>query len=161
MVAAAPAVEAVAARGAAGAASRGAAKKAPAKKAPAKKAPAKKAAAKKAVTGAPASGSGELGAQLLTPPEPPKPPTPEQTAQQADGLLTGTADSLKTLGKDAADKVTLTPPRRLTAGDASGFAAGLVLYCLFINYLKYGPKGVRGWISAKFINKPLTGVTPK
>lgn len=86
----------------------------------------------------------------------PKPVDPQQAApQQANDLLGNLPGQLGSLGKDAADKVTLTPPKKLSAGDASGFAFGLIAYALFINYIRYGPAGVRGWIAAKFINKPL------
>lgn len=152
MVAAAPAAEAVAGRAAAG--------KAASRAAGAKKAPAK-ATGRKSSGSKPAGGGGEQE-NLLSPPSAGTvadriPGVPKMS----DDLLTNTGKQLGELGRDAANKVTLTPPKRLNAGDASGFALGLVLYCLFINYMKYGPPGVRGWISAKFVNKPLTGVQPK
>lgn len=107
---------------------------------------AKKTAAGKAATGGRPSGSAPA----------PVPVDPQQAApQQAADLLGNLPGQLRTLGSDAANKVTLTPPRKLSAGDASGFAFGLIAYALFINYIRYGPAGVRGWIAAKFINKPL------
>lgn len=131
-VAAVPAVaEATAGRAVAGqAAKKTAAKKAPAKPKAARRPPAPKA--------------------------PPAPPDPlVEAPKQADALLSDLPGQIKTLGSDAANKVTLTPPKKLSAGDASGFAFGLIAYALFINYIRYGPAGVRGWIAAKFINKPL------
>lgn len=49
---------------------------------------------------------------------------------------------------------TLTPPRRLSSGDLGGFAAGLLLYTLALNYMRYGSEGVSGWLRAKFLNQP-------
>lgn len=51
-------------------------------------------------------------------------------------------------------KLTLSPPRRPNPGDLGGFMAGLVLYALAINYLRFGPDGVKGWLGAKFLNRP-------
>jgi hypothetical protein len=48
---------------------------------------------------------------------------------------------------------TLRFPRQMS--DAGGFAAGLFLYILVINYLRYGPDGVTGWFKAKFLNQPI------
>lgn len=56
----------------------------------------------------------------------------------------------------AGRSLTLKPPSRLTAADASGFAFGLIAYAIALSGIKYGPAGVRGWISAKFVNKPMT-----
>ncbi len=52
---------------------------------------------------------------------------------------------------------TLTP----AVSDGTGFALGMVLYALGLNYLRYGPAGVKGWLSAKFFNKPDTTLTSK
>lgn len=54
---------------------------------------------------------------------------------------------------------TLTPPSR--GRDAGGFAFGLLLYIGVITYLRYGPAGWTGWLSAKFLNKPLQGLPSK
>lgn len=48
---------------------------------------------------------------------------------------------------------TLKLPRRMN--DAGGFAAGLFLYIVFMDYLRYGPAGVTGWFKAKFFNIPM------
>ncbi len=55
---------------------------------------------------------------------------------------------------------TLTPPKRLQSGDLGGFMAGLLLYTLALNYLRYGPEGVTGWLGAKFLNKPAAIAPP-
>lgn len=51
---------------------------------------------------------------------------------------------------------TLSLPKRPDAGDVAGFGFGLVLYVLALNYLRYGPAGVKGWLSAKFLNQPAS-----
>lgn len=137
---AAPVAEAAAGRAAAGTA---------AKKAGTRKAAAKKAAKKPAAAG-PAGGP---------------PPPPEQAAGNGasgnvlDSLKPPGTDQAKQLGSSAVDALksaTLTPPKSLNARDASGFAFGLVLYAVALASIKYGPAGARGWIAAKFLNKPMT-----
>lgn len=49
---------------------------------------------------------------------------------------------------------TLRPPRRPSIADGSGFALGMVLYALGLNYLRHGRAGVKGWLRAKFLNQP-------
>ena len=51
-------------------------------------------------------------------------------------------------------RMTLTPPKRLGSGDLGGFLAGLLAYALVLNYLRGGPEGVKGWVGAKFLNRP-------
>lgn len=53
-----------------------------------------------------------------------------------------------------AGRISLSPPKRLTAKDGSGFLFGLLLYVLALNYVRHGPEGVKGWLGAKFLNKP-------
>lgn len=50
---------------------------------------------------------------------------------------------------------TLHAPAR--ARDAGGLLVGLLLYTATITYIRYGVAGWRGWLSAKFLNKPLQG----
>lgn len=38
--------------------------------------------------------------------------------------------------------------------DGAGFLLGVVLYALALNYVQGGPGQARGWLSAKFLNKP-------
>lgn len=51
----------------------------------------------------------------------------------------------------------LRPPRTLSTRDSAGFALGMVLYALTVSYIRYGKAGPRGWMAAKFLNKPLQG----
>jgi hypothetical protein len=41
--------------------------------------------------------------------------------------------------------------------DAAGFVLGLIGYALFINWVQGGLPQAKGWIAAKFINKPYGG----
>jgi hypothetical protein len=52
---------------------------------------------------------------------------------------------------------TLRPPRGLTSKDAGGFALGLLVQALAVSYIRYGAAGPKGWLSAKFLNKPIQG----
>jgi hypothetical protein len=47
-----------------------------------------------------------------------------------------------------------TPPSRMR--DAGGLLTGMLLYTAVVTYLRYGPAGWKGWLSAKFLNKPMT-----
>lgn len=83
------------------------------------------------------------------------PPPPEQAADQ---LLSGITPGVKKVSDvtgDAARSLTLTPPKRLSVGDSSGFLFGLVIYALALNGIKHGPPGIKGWLAAKFLNKPM------
>lgn len=50
---------------------------------------------------------------------------------------------------------TLKLPSRPSGGDLGAFLLGFGMYALFLNFLHYGPVGVKGWLMAKFINSPL------
>lgn len=52
------------------------------------------------------------------------------------------------------NNITLTPPKKLGAGDLGGFLAGLLVYTVALNYIRSGPDGVTSWIKAKFLNQP-------
>jgi len=58
-------------------------------------------------------------------------------------------------------QVTLTPPKSFSGGDLGGFLAGLVLYTLGLNFLRYGVDGPKGWIRAKFLNEPYVEASTK
>jgi hypothetical protein len=147
MIAAVPAVEAAAGRVAAGAAAKKAGGSA------AKKAGKKAAGAGAGRTPKPAA-SGPAGG-----------PTPPPAApEMANDLLGNFQPPAKNAGasvKDAFKSATLTPPRRLNAHDATGFAFGMVLYALALSAIRYGfPDGPKGWLSAKFINKVILSESP-
>jgi hypothetical protein len=40
--------------------------------------------------------------------------------------------------------------------DGAGFVLGLILYALVLNYVQGGPSQARGWIAAKFLNRPFS-----
>lgn len=127
-----------------------------------------KAAASKATTSkaaaAKAGGRARAGAKGSAAVPAGGPPPASQTPQMANEILSKAAPAklAKAGGQvagelgDAARSLTLTPPSRLSAKDASGFAFGLIAYAIVLAGIKYGPAGVRGWISAKFVNKPMT-----
>lgn len=53
---------------------------------------------------------------------------------------------------------TLQPPRSPVGGkDWAGFTLGLVLHALVVSYIRYGKEGPKGWLKAKFLNKPIQG----
>lgn len=138
MIAAAPVAEAAAGRVAAGTAAKKAGGKATKKAAGtgAGRTP-------KPVPAGPAGG----------PPAPPKPVPADQAANDLLGEIPKAGRSVSQAVKSA----TLTPPRRLSGKDASGFMFGLVLYALALSAIKYGTAGPKGWLSAKFLNKVTLG----
>lgn len=86
------------------------------------------------------------------------PPAP-QAADQLLNRLRPAPAQIGNVGRSAgaaARSLTLRPPRRLSANDASGFAFGLIVYAIALAGIKHGPAGVRGWIAAKFINQPMS-----
>lgn len=51
----------------------------------------------------------------------------------------------------------LIPPRSVNARDWGGFAFGLILHALVVSYIRYGKEGPKGWLRAKFLNRPIQG----
>lgn len=47
--------------------------------------------------------------------------------------------------------------RPAVVDEGAGFVLGLVAYALLLNYLRGGIPAVRGWLAAKFINRPYHG----
>jgi len=39
-------------------------------------------------------------------------------------------------------------------GTMAGFLFGFGAYCVALNFIRYGPKGAVGWLTAKFVNEP-------
>lgn len=44
-------------------------------------------------------------------------------------------------------------------GTMAGFLFGFGAYCVALNFLRYGPKGAVGWLTAKFVNEPYNPTT--
>jgi hypothetical protein len=49
------------------------------------------------------------------------------------------------------------PPKLDAVHDGAGFLLGLFLYAMALNYIRGGAPATRGWLGAKFLNKPYTG----
>jgi hypothetical protein len=49
-----------------------------------------------------------------------------------------------------------SPARPPSVRDAGGLLSGMLLYTVVIIYIRYGPAGWKGWLSAKFLNKPMS-----
>jgi hypothetical protein len=95
-----------------------------------------------------------------TPTAPKKPQSPAGTGDEPPGPGGPTGPTLAsslTSALPSPSSLTLTPPRRLNGGDLAGFLGGMVLFTLGINFLAYGPSGVKGWFSAKFLNRVTVG----
>lgn len=76
----------------------------------------------------------------------------QQPAQE--GSPAPSSPARPSLGMPDLSGITLTPPKKLSGGDVGGFLAGLLIYTLALNYLRYGPGGPTAWMSAKFLNQP-------
>lgn len=50
-------------------------------------------------------------------------------------------------------------PRQAKAHAVASSLLGLCAYAMFINGIRYGPSGVTGWLKAKFLNKPMQGLS--
>jgi hypothetical protein len=81
-----------------------------------------------------------------------------QGGDQGDDLRGAFRDASGSLSRGSWSP-TLSPPRR--ARDVGGLAFGLLLYTAAITYIRYGPAGWKGWLSAKFLNKPIQGLPGK
>ena len=88
-----------------------------------------------------------------TPPTPARPPNPAAGGTPPAAPAAPTAPKLDLPTPDLSN-LTLTPPKNLNGGDVAGFLFGLGLYALALNFLRYGPAGVTGWLGAKFLNRP-------
>jgi hypothetical protein len=87
----------------------------------------------------------------------------EQGNGGADGQAAGTSSvrqawqDLNSSGPGWSSFKPTSPARVPTrAADAGGFLGGLALYAVVVIYIRYGPEGWLGWLSAKFLNKPIT-----
>lgn len=100
-----------------------------------------------------------------------EPGPPVDTGAEAGGATAKSAPASAPKGKGKASKAwggavgtvkampapTLTPPKSVSGKDLGGFALGLVLHALVVSYIRYGKAGPKGWLSAKFLNKPIQG----
>lgn len=81
--------------------------------------------------------------------------TGEHPARSATGG--GSSPTSRRRSRSPIGAPTLRAPSKLSTADGSGFALGLILYALGLNAIRYGWPGVTGWLSAKFVNKPMGG----
>jgi hypothetical protein len=72
--------------------------------------------------------------------------TPRRSARSRAGASLRAVD-------DAVPNVSVPSPS-LDVDDGGGFLFGCLLYTLVLNYLRFGPDGVKSWLKAKLINKP-------
>lgn len=47
--------------------------------------------------------------------------------------------------------------KKLHVSDPAGAMAGILVYALVINGIRYGTAGITGWFKAKFLNQPMQG----
>lgn len=82
-----------------------------------------------------------------------KPSAPARSGRSGSGSSKGRSSSGSGLIRP-----TLQPPRSAVGGkDWAGFTLGLVIYALVVSYIRYGSDGPKGWLKAKFLNKPIQG----
>jgi hypothetical protein len=105
----------------------------------------------------------EGAAEGVTSPARPRPATKKSSGGRGRSGSRPRRTVGRRLGSGAANylsrgswRPTLRPPTR--ARDAGGLLAGMLLYTGVVTYLRYGPAGWKGWLSAKFLNKPMPGV---
>lgn len=56
-----------------------------------------------------------------------------------------------------APRVPSTSSTSSTGGNGAGVLLGMLGYAVLVNFLHGGPAQVRGWMAAKFLNKPYQG----
>lgn len=98
--------------------------------------------------------AGKVGA--AKPPATSATPSPAQAPASSSSNRRSSSTRTSSSWSKALSKVKPVLPRKPDAGDLAGFCAGLVGYAIGLSYIRYGTDGPKGWISAKFINKPLT-----
>jgi hypothetical protein len=90
---------------------------------------------------------------------PPKTAAPEQrggaTAGGGKRANPAPPPPAKSIADQLPDLNIPRPTLRPSRGDGTGFALGIVLYALGLNYLRYGWPGVTGWVAAKFTNRTM------
>jgi hypothetical protein len=87
----------------------------------------------------------------------------EEERARASGATSGAARPAARRGGGGATSGAARPAARRGGGglvdDGAGFILGLVAYALLVNYLRGGVPAVRGWLAAKFINRPYMGAS--
>lgn len=79
------------------------------------------------------------------------------TAASARSGTGGKGRGTRSAGVGSLPTPTLRAPRSASARDAGGFALGLLIHALVVSYIRYGKAGPKGWMAAKFLNKPIQG----
>lgn len=80
-----------------------------------------------------------------------------KAAAAAGSTRSGSRSGSSGKGGESFPKPTLKPPRTVNVHDSAGFAFGLIVYALVVSYIRYGSAGPKGWLAAKFLNKPIQG----
>jgi hypothetical protein len=75
-------------------------------------------------------------------------------AAARDKAIDERADRIAASTTSAARRVA-SPGGPQVADTGAGVILGAVLWALVLNWLRYGAAGARGWLSAKFLNKPM------
>ncbi|MHB8431025.1 MAG: hypothetical protein ACYDDZ_10950 [Acidimicrobiales bacterium] len=92
----------------------------------------------------------------------------KQAAEAKEARRTGrrqaVSSAASTASRGGAAAKSLLTGKSMPAGKGgtiAGAALGIVATAIAVNMLAYGPAGITDWLSAKFINKPRTGVKGK
>jgi hypothetical protein len=90
-----------------------------------------------------------------------EPPDPTWDQATRDAYDQGVDDAARQRREERGDRAGQRTSGRPGGGagsdlvnDGAGFLLGLFVYALVLNYLRGGPDRVKGWLAAKFINKP-------
>lgn len=88
---------------------------------------------------------------IAAPTRRPRPPAPRDASTASTGDATVSGQARDAVDWGASGRWLRTRPG---VSDASGFLLGLLGFALFQAYLRGGWAGVRGWLGAKFLNRP-------
>lgn len=127
-------------------------------RAPAPKAPARPPAAGKPATRSSASAPAKGRPSAPAPSEGPEPGADEprpSLLDEARGRANRTSDRAGQWWRSNPSK---RSGKQQIAHDTGGLLFGLIVYSLVINGIRYGMPGVKGWLSAKFVNRPVQGL---
>lgn len=123
-------------------------------------------------TSAYAPDSAAARAGLAEPPAAPASSTKPASSKPASTKPAASTSTEKPTEKPAQDPLTDPAPASSSSlptmpavsvpsipGNGAGFLLGLVGYALLVNFMRGGLPQVKGWIGAKFLNKPYQGST--